>query len=132
MTPPALAAAIAQHDLAPHPFEGFFRETEHEAGVARQLLWLLPGDAFVPWHALPAQADWALRDGAPVTLSLSEDGQYAAATTLHAGRPAVSAAAGTFLTLASVGSWSLFKLRLMPDISVSTRDHCPDDWVPGR
>lgn len=122
---------IADHGLLPHPFEGWSIETHHETGVERRFLWLITAEMFIPWHQMPAEIVWTLHDGDPCAITISVDGHSAAASVVGKGHlPALTVPEAAFQTLTSIGRWSLLEGRLRPDIPLTDRQDCPDNWYP--
>ncbi|MEM9233098.1 MAG: cupin domain-containing protein [Pseudomonadota bacterium] len=126
-----LTDIIEGHNLALHPFEGWFREVRHVAGQERRLLMLIDAENHIPWHRLQGEAVWTHAEGAPAVLSTSGDGETAQAHQLGPDRRAI-VAPKHFQTLETLGHWTLFELTLCPDLSISDRELCPEDWFPQR
>ncbi len=126
-------SVISMLALVPHPFEGWFRESDHVAGKFRTFDFLITAEEYVPWHQLSAAITWRLQAGAPVALSLSADGVTASGQHLSTATPGpVLVPPGTYQTMESFGRWSLLEGTLKPDLGISDRILCPDDWFPGR
>lgn len=124
---------VARLDLAPHPFEGWFRQTAHLPGQSRTFLLLITARTHVPWHRLPAHIHWTLKEGDRVVISHSMDGQQAEGTRLNLeDDPALLVPSKTYQTLECLGRWSLLEGRLGPDIPITERLHCPENWFPGQ
>lgn len=123
---------VAEYGLAPHPFEGWFKETGHVPRERRSLLVLYPAGLFVPWHRIPAACQWRYAGGDPATVSVSTDGRSAAATRINALSPEASVPDGAWQTLETLGRWTLLSLDLRPDVPVSSRELAPEAWAPGR
>jgi predicted cupin superfamily sugar epimerase len=128
----ALAARLG---LAPDPFDGFSRVTEHAEGRFRSFLLLLPGTVFSPWAFVPADTLWVHEDGAACALSRSADG--IAADAVHLGPdPGQARSAfvreGTAQTIEPLGAWTLLRGTFMPDATLAQRAPLPEDWFPGR
>ncbi|MEM9421541.1 MAG: cupin domain-containing protein [Pseudomonadota bacterium] len=125
-------SVIARLGLTPHPFEGWFAEVKHQVGHSRRFVLLLAAGGHVPWHRLPAQITWRYQEGSPLVLSQSVNGLYAEAVQLGPqGEGKWMIPANNFQTLETVGRWTVIEGTLAPDIPISERIHCRDNWYPG-
>ena len=124
--------AIARLGLAPHPFEGWFKETDHQRGQSRNFHLLIAAGTHVPWHRLPAQVVWQYKEGDPLGLSQSSDGVTADGIRLGPqGEAKWLVPANTYQTLETMGRWTVLEASLTPDIPISERIHCRENWFPG-
>jgi predicted cupin superfamily sugar epimerase len=128
-------------DLAPHPEGGFYRQTfrdtlEHEGRPASTAIYfLLKGEAPSHWHRIDAIEIWLHHAGAPLRLSLSEDGTDSQAQTLGpdiAGgeRPQGIVPRGWWQAAASLGDWSLVSCTVAPGFRFEGFELAPPDWHP--
>jgi predicted cupin superfamily sugar epimerase len=111
-------------DLAPHPEGGFYRETFRDPrqmdgrSVATAIYYLLPAGQVSAWHRVDAGEIWHWHAGAPLELSLYEDGRR---TTLRLGadltggeRPQGIVPAGVWQSARSLGAWTLVGCTVAP------------------
>ena len=127
------AEAVEAYRLAPDPWTGWSRQTDHVAGRLRAFLWLIGGTDFAGWHRVPADALVGHEAGGACALSRSPDG--VAADAAHLGERAARWARvpeGAAMTLEPVGAWSLLRVTYVPDAGLTARDVLPDEWFPGR
>lgn len=128
-------------DLQPHPEGGYYRETwrapappgERAAGSAIYFL-LGVGDVSA-WHRVDADEIWHFHAGAPLSLTLSENGADAEAhhlgPELAAGqRPQLRAPAHWWQTATSLGAWTLVSCTVSPAFEFSGFEMAPPDWRP--
>lgn len=122
---------IAAHDLKPHPFEGWSKELSRIPGTERHFLWLITAEMFIPWHRMPAECKWLVREGSNCAVSVSTDGEHASASVIGEGYlPSLTLPAAAFQTLTAVGRWTLLEGILRPDIALTDREDQPDHWYP--
>ncbi|MBB4658284.1 cupin domain-containing protein [Parvularcula dongshanensis] len=131
MTP---AEVAERHRLTEHPYEGWFRQTDHAEGRFRSFLYLLPAGVFAPWHRVPADVLWSYEDGGPLAVSTSPDGMQVGAAKLGPGAGFARSSwvrQGAYQTLEPVGEWTLLRGTLVPDVTMADREVTPDAWYPG-
>ena len=129
-------------DLAPHPEGGWFRETfrdpRTDAGgrsVSTLIYFLLgPGDVSA-WHRVDAAEIWHWYAGAPIVITVSENGHDCAAShlgpDLKAGqRPQFVVPANVWQTATSLGAWTLVGCTVAPGFQFSGFELAPPDWRP--
>jgi hypothetical protein len=124
------AQLIAAYALRPHPFEGHWREETGETSECEGIQ-LLEGTEEAAWHLLFGATQYELREGGPLLISISEDGQSARAVTLQRAGDAIALPPGAIRTLSCLGRYALFAVRWKNDHPVSDRVFMPDHWIPG-
>ena len=129
------AEAVEAYRLAPDPWCGWSRVTDHAPGRLRVVLWLLDGTDYAGWHRVPGDVLLSVEDGGACAASRSADGFAADAVHLGAA-PGLARWAripeGAAMTLQPVGAWSLLRATYVPDAELTARGVLPDDWFPGR
>ena len=78
------SAVVKLLDLSPHPEGGYYRETfrdtrrtEDGRAASTAILDLLPANQISAWHRVDAVEIWHFHAGAPLELTLSNDGATA-------------------------------------------------------
>jgi len=128
-------------DLAPHPEGGFYRETfrdPREIGgrsVGTAIYYLLPAGQVSAWHRVDAGEIWHWHAGAPLDLSLYEDGGRV--TTLRLGadlpggeRPQGIVPAGVWQSAKSLGAWTLVGCTVAPGFEFAHFEIAPGGEPP--
>jgi len=134
---------IAMLDLAPHPEGGWYRETWRAptTGDARasgtSIYFLLAAEQFSHWHRVDAAEIWHWYAGAPLVLSLSENGHDAEAAILGPEltadqRPQRIVPAGWWQSATSLGGWTLVGCTVSPGFQFAGFELAPPDWRPTR
>ncbi|MDX1709883.1 MAG: cupin domain-containing protein [Rhodovibrionaceae bacterium] len=142
----ALSAAeiIRILGLQPHPEGGHFRETFRDPGKAQEaggrghstaIYYLLQAGEVSAWHRLDAAEVWHWYAGAPLVLTISENGHDAASVhlggALVAGqRPQAVVPAGAWQTAESLGRWTLVGCTVAPGFDFAGFEMAPPDWRP--
>ncbi len=132
---------IALLGLQPHPEGGHFRETYRHRpagggrGAGTAIYYLLRAGEHSHWHRIDATEIWHWYAGAPLVLTVSENGHDAAAVTLgnvlEAGqRPQAVVPAGAWQTAESLGAWTLVGCTVAPAFEFSGFELAPPDWRP--
>lgn len=122
--------------LQPHPEGGFFRETFRDAGSTAIYFLLREGDVSA-WHRVRNAAEaWHHYRGAPVELTIFNDGQaqetVRLGSDLEAGeRPQAVVPAGAWQTARTVGGWALVGCTVAPAFEFSEFELAPAGWEPG-
>ncbi|HSN88163.1 MAG TPA: cupin domain-containing protein [Thermoanaerobaculia bacterium] len=122
--------------LAPHPEGGFFRETFRDAASTSIYFLLRRGDVSV-WHRLLDRPEvWHHYAGAPLELTVWEDGRGAVTSRLGSGlaageRPQAVVAAGAWQTARSLGDWTLVGCTVAPAFDFAVFEMAPPGWQPG-
>ena len=128
--------------LEPHPEGGFYRETFRDPrtgadgrAVSTAIYYLLGVGDVSEWHRVDAVEVWHLYAGAPLVLTLSENGHDASA--MHLGpdlargqRPQCVVPAGCWQTATSLGAWTLVGCTVAPGFTFSGFERAPPDWRP--
>ncbi|WP_442958243.1 cupin domain-containing protein [Pinisolibacter sp.] len=144
MMPPADLSAvevIRLLDLAPHPEGGHFRETFRDRtgpdGRARStaIYFLLAADEVSHWHRVDAVETWHWYGGAPLALTVSENGHDA--WSLHLGpdlasgqRPQAVVPKDAWQSAVSLGRWTLVGCTVAPGFEFAGFEMAPQDWRP--
>lgn len=143
----ALSAADIIRELAlqPHPEGGHFRETfrdpvtlgedEVARGASTAIYYLLRAGEVSHWHRVDAAEVWHWYAGAPLELTISEDGREAATHRLGpevtAGqRPQVAVPAKAWQGARSLGAWTLCGCTVAPAFRFEGFEMAPPDWQP--
>jgi predicted cupin superfamily sugar epimerase len=90
-------------------------------------LYLLVGEGFLGWHKPGQDITWNWHGGAPCVATVSPNGHDANANHLSAQSPVLFTAAATWITLVSLGQWSLIEQAPISDDDVTFADA---DWYP--
>jgi len=135
------AAVVALLDLKPHPEGGHFRETFRDPagpegrGFSTAIYYLLAVGETSEWHRVDAAEIWHWYVGAPLVLSLSQNGHDAAAH--HLGpllgsgqRPQIVVPAGHWQSATSLGAWTLVGCTVAPGFSFAGFEMAPPGWRP--
>ncbi|WP_395712008.1 cupin domain-containing protein [Reyranella sp.] len=131
---------IARLGLRPHPEGGHFIETfrapdaERAAGTA--IYFLLKAGERSHWHKVDADEIWHFYAGAPLELSLSDDGR----TVRHARlgtdfrlgeQPQAVVPRHVWQAARSLGAWTLVGCTVSPGFEYGGFELAPPDWSPG-
>lgn len=136
------AAIIRALDLRPHPEGGHYRETFRHApreggrGAMTAIYYLLQQGEVSAWHRVDAAEIWHFYAGAPLTLSLSEDGASTEAIALgpdvEAGEhPQAVVPARCWQSAKSRGAWTLVGCTVGPAFEFAGFELAPRGWQPG-
>ena len=128
--------------LERHPEGGWyaqtFRDPEETDGRARStaIYYLLEGGDRSHWHTVDAVEIWHYHAGAPLELSLSEDGRSVRTiilgTDLAEGqRPQGLVRTGEWQSAKSLGNWTLVGCTVAPGFEFSGFRMAPPGWEPG-
>jgi uncharacterized protein len=132
---------IAALGLAPHPEGGHFRETFRDAATAggraasTAIYYLLRQGELSRWHRVDAVEIWHWYAGAPLLLSLSEDGRgcrrLSLGNDLAAGeRPQAVVPTGVWQSARSLGAWTLVGCTVAPGFEFAGFELAPEGWEP--
>lgn len=135
------AAVVAAFEMLPHPEGGHYREIwrdQPEAGgrgAGSAIYFLLAADQVSHWHRVDAAEAWHWYAGAPLTLSLSADGQNIEATHLGPAlrdgqRPFALVPKGWWQSAVSLGRWTLVGCTVSPAFEFAGFELAPPDWRP--
>lgn len=130
-------------DLAPHPEGGFYRETFRDPrlvadgrAASTAIYYLLPAGQISAWHRVDAAEIWHFHAGAPLELSLFDDGRRAVhslGADLFAGeRPQAIVPAGVWQSARSLGRWTLVGCTVAPGFEFSRFEIAAPGLVPDR
>ncbi|MBI3198530.1 MAG: cupin domain-containing protein [Rhodospirillales bacterium] len=131
---------IARLGLRPHPEGGHFRETFRapDAGraVSTAIFFLLKAGERSHWHRVDADEVWHHYAGAPLALSMSNDGH--AVRHLRLGcdfglgeTPQIVVPRGVWQAARSLGSWTLVGCTVAPGFDFAGFELAPPGWQPG-
>jgi hypothetical protein len=128
--------------LAPHPEGGYFRETFRDASVTSSgrsastaIYYLLGLGDVSEWHRVDAAEVWHHYAGAPLVITVSENGHDASAhrvgpDLLQGERPQFVVAAGWWQTATSLGAWTLVGCTVAPGFDFAGFELAPPGWKP--
>ena len=128
--------------LAPHPEGGFYRETFRDAradssgrAVSTAIYYLLPSGRISAWHRVDAVEVWHFYAGAPLAITLSEDGRDAATRRLgpdilNGEEPQLVVPGGCWQTATSLGPWTLVGCTVAPGFVFEHFEMAPPGWRP--
>jgi predicted cupin superfamily sugar epimerase len=131
---------IARLGLQPHPEGGHYRETfrapDAPRGAGTAIYFLLKGGERSHWHKVhDADEVWHHYAGAPLELSLSEDGR----TTRHlrlgtdfgiGELPQAVVPRGVWQAARSLGNWTLVGCTVAPAFDFKAFELAPPGWEP--
>jgi len=140
LTPEAIIALLS---MKPHPEGGHYVETFRDAVDANgrpastAIFYLLRRGERSHWHRVDAGEVWHYHAGAPLALSLSEDGKSSRTlclgTDLAAGeKPQLVVPAGVWQAAESLGDWTLVGCTVAPGFRFEGFELAPPGWAPGR
>jgi hypothetical protein len=138
------ADEIIEHlKLRPHPEGGWFRETwraeaangERPSGTA--IYYLLKAGERSHWHRVDAVEIWHYYAGAPLRLSLSQDGKTSCVETLGADlnkgeAPQIIVPKDYWQAAESLGDWTLVGCTVSPGFHFGGFELAAKDWTPGE
>jgi predicted cupin superfamily sugar epimerase len=106
-----------------------------ERAASTAIYYLLPQGEISRWHRVDAAEVWHFYAGAPLELSLSEDGREASrqrlGNDLAAGeRPQLVAPAGCWQSAKSLGAWTLVGCTVAPGFEFSRFELAPQGFDP--
>ena len=140
---PTAEELIALLDLVPHPEGGFFRETYRDScavgeggrAASTAIYFLLRAGERSRWHNVDAAEVWHWYAGAPLVLTISENGHDAQAqhlgSVLETGqRPQIIVPPNAWQTAESLGAWTLVGCTVSPGFEFSGFEMAPPDWAP--
>lgn len=133
---------IRRLGLAPHPEGGWYRETwraeaaEGERATGTAIYYLLEKGQQSHWHRVDATEIWMYHAGAPLVLSLSEDGKERSrvmlGTDLDEGEhPQVIVPAHHWQAAMSLGDWTLVSCTVSPGFEFAGFELAEEGWSPG-
>jgi predicted cupin superfamily sugar epimerase len=131
---------IARLGLKPHPEGGWFGETFRASGDGRTactaIYYLLRAGERGHWHRVDADEVWHHYAGAPLELSLSEDGRTVRPLRLGVDfvlgeQPQIAVPKGVWQAARSLGSWTLVGCTVAPAFDFAGFELAPPGWRPG-
>ena len=131
---------IARLRLQPHPEGGHFRETFRAPGAGRgastAIFFLLKAGERSHWHRVDADEAWHHYAGAPLELSLSDDGKATRhlrlGTDFYLGEtPQFVVARGAWQAARSLGNWTLVGCTVAPAFDFAGFELAAPGWSPG-
>jgi predicted cupin superfamily sugar epimerase len=136
------AAIVRALALRPHPEGGHYLETWRHApegggrGTGTAIYYLLAAGEVSDWHRVDATEIWHWYAGAPLILSLSEDGAEVTVITLGpdilAGeRPQAIVPPNAWQSAKSAGDWTLVGCTVSPAFDFAGFELAPPGWSPG-
>jgi uncharacterized protein len=136
------AEIVALLGLEPHPEGGWYRQTFADAPAAggrahsTAIYYLLEGGPAGRWHRVDSAEVWHWYAGAPLTLTMSADGQTSTEATLGpdltAGeRPQIVIPPGDWQSARSLGKWTLVGCTVAPGFEFAHFEMAPQGWAPG-
>lgn len=121
--PQTAAEIIKALDLEPY-CDGVFRSPRD----ASENHYLLMGDGFLGWHKHKRDLKWSWREGAACVVTVSPNGHDASSVNLSSQNRDLAVQADEWMTLVSVGQWSLIDLSYNPIDDAIT--FAAEDWYP--
>jgi predicted cupin superfamily sugar epimerase len=128
--------------LAPHPEGGWYRETFRDSrldtngrATSTSIYFLLKAGETSHWHKVDAVEIWLYHAGAPLSLSISPDGERIATAKLGADLaarelPQAVVPAHAWQSATSLGAWSLVSCVVAPGFEFSGFKLAPPGWQP--
>ena len=127
-------------DLTPHPEGGHFRETFRDPAtmngraVSTAIYFLLKRGERSHWHRVDAAEAWHFHAGAPLILSIHDNGatrDVILGSDLAAGeRPQAVVPAQAWQAAESLGDWTLVGCTVAPGFQFDNFDLAPPDFTP--
>jgi predicted cupin superfamily sugar epimerase len=136
------ADIISLLGMLPHPEGGHYVETFRDtltdtAGRSRStaIYFLLQAGERSHWHRVDAVETWHWHAGAPLVLSISEDGKTVRDIQLGSDvaggqRPQGIVPTGAWQAAVSTGDWTLVGCTVAPGFEFSGFELAPKDWKP--
>ena len=131
---------IARLGLQPHPEGGHFRETFRSPDAGRSastaIFFLLKAGERSHWHRVDADEVWHHYAGAPLELSMSDDGRAVRHRRLGSDfdlgeTPQIVVLRGVWQAARSLGSWTLVGCTVAPGFDFAGFELAPPGWQPG-
>ena len=122
---------IEEFQLKPHPFDGWFAAVKSERKEPTRIHYLMRAGELAPWHRTDGQLMITHIDGAPFTISTSQDGHHMRNAVLGLeDNPARLIPAGIWRSWQSMGFWSLLLISSTEKSDFLNWELAPDDWQP--
>ena len=131
---------IAQLGLEPHPEGGHYRQTfralDSPRGASTAIYFLLKAGERSHWHKVDADEVWHHYAGAPLELSLSDDGRRVRRLRLGSDfdldeLPQAVVPRGVWQAARTLGAWTLIGATVAPAFEFEHFEMAPPDWEPG-
>jgi len=131
---------IAALGLRPHPEGGHYRETfrapDSPRGASTAIYFLLKAGERSRWHKVDADEIWHHYAGAPLVLSLSDDGKTVRHLRLGSDfdlgeRPQAVVPRGVWQAARTLGAWTLVGATVAPAFEFQHFEMAPSGWEPG-
>jgi len=137
------ADIIKKLNLQPHPEGGWYAETwradakNSERPSGTSIYYLLEAGQYSHWHRIDATEIWHFYAGAPLRLSVYEEGSNPRAITLHNdfgvnAAPQMIIPPGVWQAAESLGTWTLVGCTVSPAFEFRNFELAPPDWAPPR
>ncbi len=134
---------IKRLNLAPHPEGGHYREVYRHAGengargAVTAIYFLLKQGEASKWHRVDADEIWHHYDGAPLFLSIYEEGGETRACTLgkdimSGELPVLVVRAGAWQSAKTLGAWTLVGCTVSPAFQFDGFELAEEGWAPPR
>jgi hypothetical protein len=126
--------------LQPHPEGGHYAETFRAAdsprGTSTAIYFLLKAGERSHWHKVDADEIWHHYAGAPLEISLSDDGKSVRRQRLGTDfdigeRPQAVVPRGVWQAARSLGAWTLIGATVAPAFLFERFEMAPPGWEPG-
>jgi uncharacterized protein len=141
--PLSAQAIIETLNMQPHPEGGWFIQTFRDdtggpRGHSTAIYYLLERGERSHWHRVRDAAEvWHFYAGAPLALSIAEDGKPATRITLgpdilSGERPQAIVPANWWQAAASLGAWTLVGCTVSPGFDFAAFEMAPPDWQPPK
>jgi predicted cupin superfamily sugar epimerase len=141
---PSAAAVIAALGLQRHPEGGWYRETWRadaapgERATGSAIYFLLRAGEIDAWHRVDAAEVWHYYAGAPIELSMVEQGsdgptlivRLLGAEIAAGQRPQLVVPAGAWQQARTLGDWTLAGCTVSPAFEFERFEIAPEDWKP--
>ena len=130
---------ISRLGLQPHPEGGHYREMYRAAdqprGASTAIYFLLKAGERSHWHRVDADEIWHFYAGAPLELSLSEDGHRRHSLRLGGDfeigeMPQAVVRRGVWQAARSLGHWTLVGCTVAPAFEFKGFELAPPGWEP--
>jgi predicted cupin superfamily sugar epimerase len=128
--------------LLPHPEGGYYAETWRDAAAPGQrgsgtaIFYLLKEGEISAWHRVDAVEIWHFYAGAPLKLTLSDDGKAVREIMLgpdimSGQRPQAIVPRDGWQMAQSTGAWTLVGCTVSPAFDFAGFELAPPGWAPG-
>lgn len=133
---------VALLGLEPHPEGGFYKQMFADTAwggrpYSTAIYYLLEGGAQGRWHRVDSAEVWHWYAGAPLRLTISQDGATVSSQVLGpdlaaGARPQVVIGRGDWQAAESLGDWTLVGCTVAPGFDFAHFEMAAEDWSPGR